>query len=237
MSDGRARILIADDNEQLLHVLAAGLETDGLEVVTARDGLEALELARTSPPALVILDVTMPGLDGFAVCNRLRAVTSAPIIFLTARTREQDVLQGLALGADDYLSKPFSVAELKARIDAKLRRLAGGKPIEPTGYADDVLEIDLEHGRVRRRGQDVSLSPKQFQLLASLVRRRGTVVPHAQLLREVWGEGYESERGYLAIYVRYLREAVEDDPSHPVYVRTRHGVGYSFAGGAPDPAS
>jgi DNA-binding response OmpR family regulator len=225
-----ARILIADDNTRLLRVLKAVLEGDGHEVILAEDGHQALERARQARPALAILDVNMPGLDGFAVCDRLRAVTDAPIIFLTARTGEVDVLRGLSLGADDYLTKPFSLAELKARVDAKLRR-SGARGL--VGFQDGFLEIDLEHGRVRRDGEELSLSPKQYQLLAHLVRHQGTIVPHARLLEEVWGEGYEGERGYLALYVRYLRERLERDPSNPAYIRTHHGLGYSFLGTAP----
>ncbi len=225
-----ARILIADDNTRLLRVLKAVLEGDGHEVILAEDGHQALECARQARPALAILDVNMPGLDGFAVCDRLRAVTDAPIIFLTARTGEVDVLRGLSLGADDYLTKPFSLAELKARVDAKLRR-SGAHGL--VGFQDDFLEIDLEHGRVRRDGEELSLSPKQYQLLAHLVRHQGTIVSHARLLAEVWGEGYEGERGYLALYVRYLRERLERDPSDPAYIRTHHGLGYSFLGTAP----
>jgi len=237
VSDGRARVLVVDDNAQLLHVLAAGLEAGGYEVIAAADGAQAIACAEHAQPDLILLDVTMPGLDGFAVCERLRERTRAPIIFLTARTREQDVLRGLGLGADDYIGKPFSLNELKARIDAKLRRLSGSRPSEPAGYSDGVLAIDLEHGRVLRRGQEIRLSPKQYQLLAALVRRRGSIVTHEELLREVWGAGYESERGYLALYVRYLREAVEEDPSRPERILTHHGVGYSFAGQPADPAS
>ena len=231
MSDGHTRILIADDNVQLLRVLQTSLERAGYQVIVARDGAEALQRACEEAPALIVLDVTMPQLDGFAVCDRLRLISDAPIIFLSARAPEQDVLHGLALGADDYLTKPFSLAELNARVGAKLRRGRDGTGFHETaGYHDGVLDIDLERGRVRLRGQDLVLSPKQYQLLATLVRREGTIVPHVTLLSEVWGDGYENERGYLAIYVRYLRERLEEDPGQPVSIRTHHGLGYSFRG-------
>jgi len=225
------RILLCDDNKQLLHVLRASLVQEGYSVWVAENGSEALLLVEQVGPDLIILDVLMPKVDGWSVCDRLRKSCDVAIIFLTVRRSETDVIKGLSLGADDYLTKPFSLAELHARVAAKLRRaddldvLSGG-----TVYTDGILAIDLTRGLVTRNGQDVALSPKEFQILALLARNQGNVVSHDAILRHVWGKGYEGERAYLAIYVRYLRKKIEDDASNPRYIKTHRGEGYSLAG-------
>jgi DNA-binding response OmpR family regulator len=229
------RILLVDDNEQLLHVLRSSLEQEGYQVAVAADGQQALDRAAAWRPDVIVLDAVMPNLDGWAACERLRQVCDAPIIFLSALRADADVVRGLVLGAEDYLTKPFSLAVLKARIDTQLRRRErDGR--SPVAYRDAVLEIDLERQRVTRNGRLVPLSAKELQLLACLVRNRDSVVSHDRLLAEVWGEGYEEERAYLTIYIRYLRQKLEDDPSAPAYVCTVYGKGYVFrsAGGHSD---
>ena len=228
MSTDSPRILLADDNEQLLHVLRSSLEQEGYAVAVASDGDEALGRAATWLPDVVLLDAVMPNLDGWAACQRLREVCGASIIFLSALRADSDVVRGLTLGADDYLTKPFSLAVLKARIDIQLRRRGPGAGSVAPIYRDEVLEIDLEHQRVYRRGVVVPLSRKEFRLLTCLVRHRDSVMPHEQLLAEVWGAGYEGEKGYLALYIRYLRQKIEDDPTHPTYIRTFYRRGYAF---------
>lgn len=234
MAETGGRILVVDDNVRLLHVLRTSLEQEGHDVRTAEDGDAAVRIAAEWRPDVVILDILMPGLNGWAACDRLRRVCAAPVIFLTVRDSEDDVVRGLSVGAEGYLTKPFSLAELKARVEALLRRAGeGGRAERRTLYSDGTLTVDLARGSVTRRGEEVALSPKEYQLLALLVRRQGEVVPHDELLREVWGRGYEEERAYLAIYIRYLREKIEDDPANPRYVHTHHGVGYRF--GPPEP--
>ncbi len=228
MATDPPRILLVDDNEQLLHVLRSSLEQEGYQVAVATDGERALVCAAAWRPDVIVLDAVMPNMDGWTACERLRALCDAPIIFLSALSADADVVRGLVLGAEDYLAKPFSLAVLKARIDTQLRRRERDER-SPAIYHDDVLDIDLERQRVLKRGRPVSLSAKELQLLGCLVRNRDTVVSHDALLAEVWGEGYAGERAYLAIYVRYLRQKLEDDPANPTYIRTRYRKGYVFS--------
>jgi len=229
VSDGAGRVLVVDDNPDLLHVLRTSLEQEGHDVRVAEDGRAALDMVDEWQPDVIILDIMLPDLSGWEACDRLRQTCQAPIIFLTARDSEADVVRGLNHGADDFVTKPFSLAELKARVETMLRRAHGAEAPPPGEYRDDVLHIDLLRGMVYHRGQRVLLRPKEYQLLAVLVENEGKVLGHDRLLREVWGHGYEEERAYLQIYIRYLREKLEDDPGNPRYIHTHHGVGYSFA--------
>jgi two-component system, OmpR family, response regulator VicR len=222
------RILIADDDDGLLRVLRASLEGDGHEVVCARNGSEALQVAQACDPDLAILDIMMPEMDGWETCLHLRSFSGMPIIFLTARDSETDVVYGLNSGADDYVPKPFSLAELRARIDATLRRAGLQAPASTRTYDDGTLYIDLQKNILRKRGQDIALAPKEFQVLACLVRRAGQVVSHGELLRQVWGSEFEHEIGYLTLYIRYVRRKLEDNPAAPRYLRTRFRAGYYF---------
>jgi len=224
----RPKLLIIDDDQNLLHVLKLSLEQEGYQVICTSEGQEALYLVRTYMPDVVVLDIMMPSIDGWEVCRRLRTISDVPIIFLSARGHEEDIVKGLDGGADDYLVKPFSLAELKARLEAVLRRATSPQEEELHYYEDGVLCIDLDAHAVYKRGQPISLSPKEFQLLACLLRHRGEVVPHATLLYEVWGPEYIQETQYLSLYIRYLRKKLEDDPSNPRYILTRVRVGYYF---------
>jgi DNA-binding response OmpR family regulator len=225
-------VLFVDDDAGLRALMKMGLEREGFVVITAADGQEGIRQAYQHRPDAIVLDVMMEKMDGWVACQRLRQVTDTPIIMLTARTDESDVVKGLALGADDYLTKPCSFSELKARILALLRRSGAQHASRELGVFDDGhLVVDPRRGIVVRQGTEVSLSPTESRLLMYLVSQRGRIVPHRELLVRVWGSEYAKEMSYLAVYIRYLRQKLEDDPSHPVYIRTRWKVGYYFKGG------
>ena len=225
------KILVVDDDTGLLTLLQLGLEREGFTVVTADNGKDGLRRAYKIRPDVVILDIAMPGMDGWQVCQRLRNMCDTPIIMLTARSDQKDVLKGFSLGVDDYLTKPCSFEELKARIYTVLRRArAGSDDTWRDVYDDGILRIDLKDGTVARQGQVLNLTPTESRLLLCLVGRKGQIVPHRELLVSVWGPEYAEEVGYLSVYIRYLRRKVEDDPSNPRYIHTRWGVGYYFAG-------
>ena len=226
----QTRVLLVDDDKDLLRALHASLEQEGYQVFSAESGARALDMVYDCHPNVVVMDVLMPHMDGLETCLRVHSISNIPVIFLTARRFEGDIVKGLNYGADDYLIKPFSVRELMARMEAVLRRAPDLMLIDPVAYDDDVLSIDVQSRTVRKRGEIIALSPKEFQLLACLVRNAGRLVSHTDLLREIWGPGYEDETSYLSIYVRYLREKIEDDPGAPHYIRTRFRVGYSFSG-------
>ncbi|MBN1179509.1 MAG: response regulator transcription factor [Anaerolineae bacterium] len=227
----KQKILVIDDDTGLLTLLRLGLEREGFSVLTAESGKEGLRQAYDARPDLIILDIMMPGMDGWLTCQRLRYVCDTPIIMLTARTGKEDVLKGLSLGADDFLTKPCSFDELKARIRTTLRR-AGSNTQEDwrAVYDDGDLYIDIVGEKVARRGTPIHLTPTESRLLMYLVSQRERIVPHEELLVSVWGPKYAEEVGYLSVYIRYLRRKIEDDPANPRYVRTRWGVGYYFAG-------
>ncbi len=225
-------VLVIDDDPGLLTLVQMGLERDGYRVVIARDGQEGLRKAYQVHPDVIILDIMMPGLDGWATCQRLRAICDTPIIMLTAKTGGGDIVKGLSLGADDYLTKPCGFDELKARLRTVLRRSTSATHKEEWQliYDDGHLRIDLRDGQVARNGEKISLTPTETRLLTYLVSQRGRVVPHKELLINVWGPEYENEVQYLSVYIRYIRQKIEDDPSNPRYIRTRWKLGYSFVG-------
>lgn len=224
-------ILVIDDDTGLLRLLQLGLEREGFSVITASGGKEGLRQAYQSRPDLVVLDVMMPDIDGWTTCQRLREMSDTPIIMLTARGGEKDILRGLVLGADDYVAKPCNFDELKARIHALLRRAkTPANPAWRTAYDDGKLTVDLSNGTVSLNGSTVHLTPTESRLLMCLMSQAGQVISHKELLTRVWGPEYSDEVGYLSVYVHYLREKIEDDPANPQYVRTRWGMGYYFAG-------
>lgn len=224
-------ILVIDDDTGLLRLLQLGLEREGFSVITASGGKEGLRQAYQSRPDLVVLDVMMPDIDGWTTCQRLREMSDTPIIMLTARGGEKDILRGLVLGADDYVAKPCNFDELKARIHALLRRAkTPANPAWRTAYDDGKLAVDLSNGTVSLNGSTVHLTPTESRLLMCLMSQAGQVISHKELLTRVWGPEYSDEVGYLSVYVHYLREKIEDDPANPQYVRTRWGMGYYFAG-------
>ena len=222
------RILLVDDEATLLETLAFNLRASGYEVVTAVDGVAALEQAHAEAPDLIILDLMLPELDGLTVCRSLRQVSDTPILVLTARTGELDKIVGLESGADDYMTKPFSLGELQARIRALLRR-AG-----PRRLGDEIRASNLALNLVSRRafldGHELILSPKEFSLLAELMRHQGAVLSRDLLLTRVWGYDFYGDSRTVDVHVRWLREKIEEDPSHPVRIVTVRGIGYRFEG-------
>lgn len=225
-----ATVLLADDSVEFAEMLQAYLEQHDYKVVAVANGQDALKyLAGNHRVDVILLDVMMPQIDGWEACRRMRDITNVPILMLTALGRDSDVVHGLELGADDYMVKPFHLSELKARIEAHLRRarMSGWESPYPA-YSDDELYIDLPNREVRLRGKHVSLSPTEFRLLACLVRNAGMVIPHKNLLSEVWGPDYMQDVRSLKLYIRYLRQKIEPDPGKPRYVLTEWGVGYRF---------
>jgi DNA-binding response OmpR family regulator len=221
-------LLIVEDDLELNRMIVATLQRRGFNVLSATNGRQALQIAYEAHPDLVILDVMMPEIDGFQICQRLREMSDVPVVFLTAKAEEEDLVRGFLLGADDYVKKPFSLTELEMRIRAVLSRANHDKSAMTKLYDDGVLKIDLERQHVFRHREMVHLTPTEFRLLGSLVRRQGSVVVHRELLGEVWGEGYLDATACLSLYIRYLREKIEEDPGNPQYIRTKWGIGYWF---------
>jgi len=225
------KVLLIDDDSGLLTLLQLGLERDGFSVITARSGQEGVRKAYEHHPDVIILDVMMAEMDGWTTCQRLRHICDTPIIMLTAKSAGEDVIKGLSLGADDYLTKPCSFDELKARIHTVLRRSGASlQGDRETVFDDGVLHVDLRDGTVIKRGEVIELTPTESRLLMYLASQRGRIVPHRELLVNVWGPEYVDEVGYLSVYVRYLRQKIEDDPANPHYICTRWKVGYYFVG-------
>jgi DNA-binding response OmpR family regulator len=221
-------ILIVDDEPTLRETLAEALDADGFRVLTAADGREALSRFREHQPDLVVLDLMLPELSGIEVCRIIRAESGVPIVMLTAKTSELDKVVGLELGADDYVTKPFSLRELTARIRALLRRTEqlaeAPTPLVELG----ALTVDLAGHRLLRDGELVPLKPKVFELLAYLLRHPGQVLSREQLLEHVWGYDYAGETRTVDVHVHWLRAAIEPAPAEPVYLHTVRGVGYVF---------
>jgi DNA-binding response OmpR family regulator len=226
----RPRVLIVEDDPTVAEVVARYLERDGCRVEIAGDGRLALAMLETVPPDLVVLDVMLPGLDGFEICRRLRERSRTPVIMLTARGEAVERIHGLELGADDYVVKPFSPRELVARVRAVLRRAQGSQDgADPTGgrRAHLGMELDERSRQVRIDGQPVSLTAREFDLLAFLIRHPGEVFRREVLLDRVWGYTF-GDTSTVTVHVRRLREKIEPDPSAPTYVQTVWGVGYRF---------
>ena len=222
------KILVIDDDADLCKLLALKIEKNEFEVMTARNGLDGLHNAYEFKPDLIILDVMMPEMDGFETLKRLRELSDIPIIILTAKADEKDILYGFKIGADDYIRKPFSCNELTARMRAVLnRKFVQG--CQSSQYDDGILSIDLHQQCAYKHGQHIHLTKIEFRLLSHLVSHQGTAVSHNSLLKEVWGTGYEYAKSLLSLYIRYLRQKIEDNPDDPVYIRTEWGVGYRFA--------
>ena len=220
------RVLLVDDDAALLRALAINLRSRGWVVTAAADGQSALRLAAEQEVDVVVLDLGLPDVDGLEVLRRLRAWSTTPVVVLTARHSRQQTIAALDAGADDYVTKPFSVDELLARLRAAARRAAPdpGTPVVAAG----ALEVDLAGKRVLRDGVEVRLTPTEWSMLEVLVRHRGQLVPSRRLLQEVWGPAYRTESNYLRVFAAQLRRKLEDDPSRPVHIVTRPGQGYVF---------
>jgi two-component system response regulator MtrA len=221
-----ARVLLVEDDSSIREVTELGLRQAGFRVTSAADGRDALVHFRNAPFDLVILDLMLPTLDGYEVCREIRKESRVPIVMLSARTDTVDVVVGLELGADDYVTKPFEMAELVARARAALRR-AAAVPTEPVLAVDD-LEIDPAGFRARRAGRDVALTATEFKLLLELARRPGQVFTRELLLERVWNYEYLGDSRLVDVAVQRLRGKIEDDPKHPKLIQTVRGVGYRF---------
>jgi two-component system, OmpR family, KDP operon response regulator KdpE len=224
-----AKILVVDDEPQIRRMMRVTLTGSGYQVFEARTGEEGLLVFRDSLPDLVILDLNMPGIGGLEACRELREGSDVPVIILTVRNAEKDKVEALDAGADDYVTKPFGMQELLARVRAALRRAPTSPEGSPRSIDFDDLQIDFESRRVRVKGQNVRLTPKEFDLLRYLIAHGGKPVPHRELLQAVWGPDYGSQSDYLRVFINHLRKKIEPDPARPRYILTEPWVGYLFA--------
>ena len=221
------RILIVDDEPRYLRLLEANLRTDGYDVITAQDGLQAIEVFSSNPVDLIVLDIMMPKLDGFATCQRIREFSNVPIIVLTAKGEERDRVRGLDLGADDYLVKPFSATELLARVRAVFRRAQVSADVGQARYfIHGNLRIDFARAEVWRDEQTVSLSATEYRLLLQFSHNVGRILTAEDLLVSVWGPEYRTDKEILWVSIARLRQKLEDEPHSPKHIATRSGLGY-----------
>lgn len=228
------RILVVEDDTTLLDVLKYNLEKEGFDVVTAGDGVKALEEARAEQPSMIILDIMLPNMDGYEVCRILRSEMTVPVLMLTAKAGEINKVVGLEIGADDYMTKPFSTRELMARVRALLRRSVITKEtteenveIVPTLKSGN-LELDISRHEARIENRNIDLSPKEFDLLAYLMKHKGKVYNRDFLLKQIWGYEYSGDSRTIDVHIRWLRKKIEVDPDHPERIITLRGVGYKF---------
>jgi len=227
VTTGKALVLVIEDEAPIRCFLRAFLESQGFRFLEADTGEEGLGMAASHQPDVILLDLGLPGMDGLDVIRRIRQWTATPILVLSARGKEQDKIEALDAGADDYLIKPFSVGELAARMRVALRHAVGGGQDKPAPvFRIGALSIELAARRVRLAGDEVHLTPIEFKLLAFLVHHAGKVVTHRQLLKEVWGSTREDQAHYPRIYVHQLRHKIEPDPARPRFLRTETGIGY-----------
>lgn len=228
MSKGGARILVVDDEVEIVRALQRSLTAHGFEVFAAYSGEEALEAVAHYRPDVMVLDLGLPGMSGLEVAKEVRAQSNLPIIVLSVKDTERDKVQALDLGADDYVSKPFGVNEVLARIRVALRHSAqvesGTQPVFTAGP----LSVDFAQRQVLLNGQEVKLTPTEYELLKALIKNRGKIMTRQMLLSQVWGTGYGAESHYLHVYVGQLRRKIEPDPAHPRFILTISGVGYRF---------
>jgi DNA-binding response OmpR family regulator len=223
----KATILAVDDEPHVLKLLKANLESSGYKVLTAADGELALRMVEDELPDLVILDLMLPKMDGYAVCRHIREFSAVPVIMLTARSAQVDLVHGFEVGADDYLTKPFSITELLVRVQAVLRRSKWPEEIvSHQGFRAGPITIDFAQHRVTLDGDPVKLTPTEYRLLTYMASNANRVIMHRELLRAVWGPEYGEETEYLRVYIRYLRQKLEPDPSNPRYLLTQPGAGY-----------
>ena len=230
MDKSKSRILVVDDEPRYIRAIQVNLEASGYEVLAAQTGLTAIERAASEEPDLVLLDIRMPGVDGYEVCQRIREFSPVPIIMLTALAENTNKVQGLNVGADDYVVKPFSADELLARVRAVLRRVELSERREPkcTLQAGDLV-VDFSRQRVFARDREVNLTPTEYRLLCELIRQSGQVLLPEYLLEKVWGLEYEGENHLLRQTIYRLRRKIERDPKNPQYIQTRRGIGYAFS--------
>jgi len=223
----KTRVLVVDDEPKIRMFIRANLEARGYEVHLAQDGIEAVEMAARTNPDVVILDVNMPRMNGIEACRRIREWADMPIIILSVRDEEADKVRALDEGADDYVTKPFGIEELLARIRVVLRRSAGTRSVLPV-FAEGDLEVDFSRRVVKQQGKIVKLTRTEYELLAYLVSNRGRVLTHKEILHNVWGPEYAEESEYVRVFIRQLRSKLEEDPSNPRFILTEPRVGYRF---------
>jgi len=221
-------VLLVDDEEPLRASLGFTLKREGYDVTPAADGLTALDLARQTKRDVILLDLMLPGLDGTEVCRRIRAESDVPILMLTAKDSEIDKVLGLEIGADDYITKPFSTRELLARMKAVMRRYPNEPAPKKNVLEADAISMDLDRHEVTRNGDVIELSPKEFGLLQALLTNRGRALSREELVEAVWGEHFMGDLKTLDVHIRWLREKVEEDPSEPKRIVTVRGVGYRY---------
>jgi DNA-binding response OmpR family regulator len=223
------RILVVDDEQRMARFIRLNLEHDGFRVTEAYDGTQALDKLRLSMPDLVLLDVMLPDFDGFEVLKTIRSISTVPVIMVTAKSEEEERIHGLELGADDYVSKPFSPRELVSRVRAVLRRTEmTSESTHGIIEVDDQLKLDFDRHEVWVNGNLVNLRPTEYRLLYYLVQNAGWVVSHDQILTNVWGYEYREQPHYVRLYINYLRQKLGDDPNNPKYILTERGIGYRF---------
>ncbi len=223
------RILVVDDEPRMRRFMHMNLDLEGYHVMEASNGLEAITRVREDLPALVLLDVMMPEMDGFEALRMIREISNVPVIMLTVKSDEEDKVRGLELGADDYVTKPFGPREMASRIKAVLRRAEMPTSSDQSIIkVDDRFQIDFNHRQVVVDGEAIKLRPTEYRLLYHLVNNAGWTMPHETLLAKVWGHEYRDETHYLRLYITYLRHKIEEDPSNPQYILTERGVGYRF---------
>ncbi len=225
------KILIIDDDPQICRIIEAAISAEGAQAIPAVNGLEGLRLFYKHQPDLVILDIMMPEMDGWEVCRQIRQLSDVPVIMLSALQGEDDVVRGLELGAVDYMTKPFSLKILQARINTALRQAENQVPSQPTTtYNDGYLSIDLERRRVMINEELVKLSVTEFKLLSLLLQNEGRVLTFDEILTSIWGEKHRDNADYVRVYIWHLRKKLEKSPKAPEYLHTEYGVGYRFEG-------
>jgi two-component system alkaline phosphatase synthesis response regulator PhoP len=227
----KEKILIVDDEEHIIELLKFNLLNSGYEVLTANNGVDAVKIAKAEKPNLLLLDLMLPGIDGFDVCKEIKRnneMKSTSIIMLTAKGEELDKILGLELGADDYITKPFSVRELLARVKAVLRRTNSFNEVEEEVYDSQNLKVDFERHEVYVNGEKVDLTLKEFELLQILIKNKGKILKRETLLDKIWGYEYIGETRTVDVHIRYLRKKIEEDDKNPRFIETIRGVGYRF---------
>ncbi len=223
------KILVVDDEPRMLQLIAMNLNLEGFEVVSAQGGFQSLEKVTREMPDLVLLDIMMPDMDGFETLKRIREISNVPVIFLSVKAEESDRVHGLDLGADDYITKPFSPRELVSRIKAVLRRVEPENAVKKNEIKiDDDLTIDFDQRRVIVCGKELKLRATEYRLLYQLVINAGKLMSHETLLSRVWGPEYQDEDQYVRLYITYLRQKIEKDPKNPHYILSERGLGYRF---------
>ncbi len=223
------RVLVVEDDPEARALLEDWLARAGYEVLSSCNALEGIRLLYNSRPAVVLLDIMLPGIDGWEACRRIREASDVPIIIVSGRNSNTDILRGFELGADDYVSKPFDHKELLSRVRAVLRRSKNNGGDEPAVLICKEVHVDLRTHQVSVNGRRVTLSPTEFRLLVYLMRNQNKVIGHRELLFHVWGPAYVNEREYIKLYIRYLRKKLEEDPENPKYILTQRGLGYRLA--------